>query len=237
VADRVHPAGLHEIAHPSRGGVAKPRGSLSQPGCRTEPQHVLERNALDRRASTHNPPCTTTSGARLDCDGRHGRRDRRPGNPIRGGERGTQIRESLRGWSDRERRGAVRGNARGPTPPQSSAVRSHACPDPDDRSHVGTDDRSHVGTDDRSHVGTDDRSHAGTDDRSHVGTDDRSHAGTDDRSHAGTDDRSHVGTDDRSHVGTDDRSHAGTDDHPDADPGANGHADAHADAHPATCRG
>ena len=90
VADRVHPAGLHEIAHPSRGGAAKPRDSLSQPGCRTEPSHVLGWNALDRRASTRTATdAAPPPGARLDGDRRHDRRDRRPRDPIHGDERGA----------------------------------------------------------------------------------------------------------------------------------------------------
>src|SRR4051794_15275924 len=32
---------FHETAHPSRGGAAKPRDSLSQPGCRTEPRSMF----------------------------------------------------------------------------------------------------------------------------------------------------------------------------------------------------
>ncbi len=43
--------GLLELAHPSRGGAAKPRGSRSQPGYRKgRPIHVLEWLELDRRA-------------------------------------------------------------------------------------------------------------------------------------------------------------------------------------------
>ena len=40
LAEPRQPAGLHEIAHPSRGGAAKPRDSPSQPGRRMEPPHM-----------------------------------------------------------------------------------------------------------------------------------------------------------------------------------------------------
>ena len=58
----------HEIAHPPRGGVAKPRNSLSQPGCRMETRSndFLEWNRLGRRPGRHpadRPPTSSAPGA------------------------------------------------------------------------------------------------------------------------------------------------------------------------------
>ena len=78
-ASRGHPdscpgTAVHEIAHPPRGGAAKPRGSRSQPGYRMErTSHVLGRYPLGRRAAHPHPRrlLRTAASPRLDRHGPH----------------------------------------------------------------------------------------------------------------------------------------------------------------------
>jgi hypothetical protein len=68
-------ASIHEIAHPPRDGAAKPRDSLSQPGCRTEnASYVLGWFEMGTRHPSAPAPTTIqrTSLARLDLDRRDG---------------------------------------------------------------------------------------------------------------------------------------------------------------------
>jgi hypothetical protein len=85
--DAIPASGLLEIAHPSRGGAAKPRGSRSQPGCRKEcPFHVLGWPALGSGAGPCNGDTTAADGppAAPAADRRqHRRPGRGPRDPVR----------------------------------------------------------------------------------------------------------------------------------------------------------
>ncbi len=83
------PSGTHEIAHPSRGGAAKPRGSRSQPGCRMEFESMVWDGTrwVSETPTPLSPKAKVRSTPRLARDRRHDPRDRRHRRPVRGRRR------------------------------------------------------------------------------------------------------------------------------------------------------